>query len=69
MKDLHSDVGCSAWLIGFLIASFAAEWIFLQLLFATLPRDKWPQAAIVIIVIIIIGSWVAVYQRIQRRGG
>ncbi|HEY90163.1 MAG TPA: hypothetical protein G4N98_10645 [Thermoflexia bacterium] len=69
MKNLHSDVGCSAWLIGFLLAAFAAEWIFLQLLFEVLPRDKWPQAAIVIIVIIIISSWGAVYKRIQRREG
>ena len=69
MDDLHSDVGCSAWIIGFLIASFAAEWILLQLIFEFLPRKNWAQAAIVIIIIIIIGSWVAIYKRMQRRIG
>jgi prepilin-type N-terminal cleavage/methylation domain-containing protein len=67
MDDLHKDVGCSLWLGALLVAVFAAEWILLRLLFAVLADRVQLLATIGVIVLTILGGWVAVYQRVQRR--
>lgn len=67
MEDTHSDIGCSAWLIGLLLSVFATEWLLLGTVLSSLPREKWLTAIVVILVLIIVCSWVAVYMRVRRK--
>ena len=69
MKDLHKDVGCSLWLGALLVALFTAEWILLRLLFAVLADQALVLATVGIIVLTILGGWLAVYRRVQRHRG
>ncbi len=69
MKDLHKDVGCSLWLGALLVAIFAAEWVLLRLLFVVLADRVQILATVGVIVLTILGGWVAVYRRVQRCAG
>jgi hypothetical protein len=60
-------VGCGLWLVWLLLAVFAGEWIVLWLAFKVVPREQLPLYVFGAIVATIIGGWVAVYLRIQRR--
>lgn len=67
MEDTHSDIGCSAWLLGLLLSVFATEWLLLEAVLSSLPREKWLMAVVVIIVLIIVCGWVAVYMRVRQK--
>ena len=67
MKGRHADIGCSAWLIGMFLAVFATEWLLLEAVFGSLPREKWLTAIVVVIVLIIVGDWIAVCMRVRRK--
>jgi general secretion pathway protein I len=69
MRDTEQRVGCSLWLIGALIAIFAAEWIVLRRLLAVLDGQARLLATLGIILLTIVGSWLVVYLRIKRRNG
>ena len=54
-------------LVWLLVAVFAAEWLLLGIAIKAMPDDELPRAVIIIVVLTIIGGWVAVYLRVQRR--
>jgi hypothetical protein len=55
------------WLVGLIIALFAAEWLLLWLAIRCVPPEQLPLVVtIVAIVTIVVGS-VLVYFRVQRR--
>jgi len=60
-------VGCGLWQVWLLLAVFAGEWVFLWLAIKVVPREQLPLYVFGVIVATIIGGWVAVYLRIQRR--
>jgi hypothetical protein len=60
-------VGCGLWLVWLLLAVFAGEWLFLWLAIKVVPHEQLPLFVFVVIVVTIIGGWVAVYLRLQRR--
>jgi hypothetical protein len=60
-------VGCGLWLVWLLLAVFAGEWLFLWLAFKVVPREQLPLYVFGVIVVTILGGWVAVYRRLQRR--
>jgi hypothetical protein len=63
----NRPVGCGVWLVGLLIALFAAEWLLLWLVVRILPVEMLPWAVFAVaIVTIVVGSG-AVYFRVQRR--
>ncbi|MGC9399081.1 MAG: type IV pilus modification PilV family protein [Anaerolineae bacterium] len=65
MQDLHKEVGCSLWLGTFLVALFAAEWVILQRLFTILQGEAQILATLVVILLTILGGWIAIYRRLQ----
>ncbi len=60
-------IGCGLWLVFFLIALFAAEWSLLWLVVRILPRERLVPAVFGVIVATIVGGWIAVYLRMERR--
>ena len=67
LDRLNRPVGCGVWLVGLLVALFAAEWLLLWLVVRVLPIEMLPWAVFTVaIVTIIVGSGV-VYFRVQRR--
>ena len=63
----NRPVGCGVWLVGLLIALFAAEWLLLWVVVRILPTEMLPWAVFAVaIVTIVVGSG-AVYFRVQRR--
>jgi len=65
--SLKRPVGCGMWVVWLLLAVFAAEWLLLWLVIRVVPRERLPLAVLTIVITTIIGGWVAVYFRVQRR--
>ena len=67
LDQFNRPVGCGVWLIGLLIALFAAEWLLLWLVIRILPREMLPWAVFTIAIVTILVGSVVVYFRVQRR--
>lgn len=67
MKNLNRPIGCGLWLVGLLLALFAAEWLLLWLVIRSVPADRLPQAVLMVVVLTVVGGWIATYLRVQRR--
>lgn len=66
---MKREIGCGLWTIALLVAVFAGEWVLLGLAMQLIPPDQLPLYVFGIIIVTIIGGWVAVYFRIQKRTG
>ena len=64
---MKRKVGCGLWLVWLLLAVFAGEWVFLWLAIKVVPREQLSLYVFGVIVATILGGWVAVYLRLQRR--
>ncbi len=64
---MRRRIGCGLWMVFFLIALFAAEWVLLWLVVRTVPRDHLIPAVFGVIAVTIVGGWIAVYLRMERR--
>ncbi len=64
---MNNRFGCELWLIFLFVALFAAEWLLLWLIIRTVPRDRLVSAVFGAIAATIIGGWIAVYLRMERR--
>lgn len=67
MKGLNRQFGCGLWLVWLLLAVFAGEWLLLWLVSQTIPPERLPLAVLIVVIVTIVGGWVAVYFRVQRR--
>jgi hypothetical protein len=67
LDQFNRPVGCGIWLIGLLIALFAAEWLLLWLVIRVLPREMLPWAVFTVAIVTIVVGSVVVYFRVQRR--
>ncbi|HEY77391.1 MAG TPA: hypothetical protein G4O00_14635 [Thermoflexia bacterium] len=64
---MRRRIGCGLWLVFFLAALFAAEWVLLWLVVRTVPQDRLVHAVFGVIAATIVGGWIAVYLRMERR--
>ncbi len=64
---MRRRIGCGAWVVFFLIVLFAAEWTLLWVVVRAVPRDHLVPAVFGVIVVTIVGGWIAVYLRMERR--
>lgn len=64
---LNRPVGCGLWVVGLLIALFAAEWLALWIVMQTIPVERLPAAVLSVSAATILVGSLAVYFRVQRR--
>ena len=67
MKEPRRPPGCGLWLVWLLLALFTGEWLLLWLAMERVPKERLLPTVGAIVVITIIGGWVTVYLRVQRR--
>jgi hypothetical protein len=66
-EHFNRPVGCGVWLVGLIVALFAAEWLLLWLVVRVLPRALLPWAVFAVAIVTIVVGSAAVYFRVQRR--
>ncbi len=66
---MKQEIGCGLWMVWLLLAVFAGEWVLLWLAMRLIPVEQLPLYVFSIVILTIIGGWVAVYFRIQKRSG
>lgn len=64
---MKREIGCGLWMVSLLLAIFAGEWVLLGLAMQLVPPEQLLLYVFGIIISTIIGGWVAVYFRIQKR--
>ncbi len=67
MKKLNQPLGCGLWLVWLLLAVFAGEWLLLWFVIRVVSRDQVLPTVLTVVILTIIGGWIAVYLRVQRR--
>jgi len=55
------------WLVGLLVALFAAEWLLLWFAIQRVPPEQLPLAVVIVAVVTFVVGSATVYFRIQRR--
>jgi hypothetical protein len=60
-------MGCGLWLIWLMLILFGGEWLLLSAAINGVPPAQVPYCVFSVIVLTIIGGWVAVYASVQRR--
>lgn len=60
-------MGCGLWLIWLMLIVFGGEWLLLSAAINGAPAAQVPYCVFSVIVLVIIGGWVAVYVSVQRR--
>lgn len=68
MKNLHTEVGCSLWLVGIIAAGLLLEWLLLDLAFRVMPRSYWAPAMLTVSIMTMVAVWLIIYLRQVRRG-
>ena len=67
MKQLNRPLGCGLWLVWLFLGLFAGEWLLLWFVLQMVPAERLALAVLAVVIAAIIGGWVAVYFRVQRR--
>jgi hypothetical protein len=65
--NLHRRLGCGLWLIWFMLVLFGGEWLLLSMVMNRVPPTQVPAYVFGVIILAIIGGWVAVFASVQRR--
>jgi hypothetical protein len=63
----NHETGCGLWLLWLFLALFVAEWLGLRFVIQALPRERLPQAVLLVSCVTMIVGWVAVFVRLQWR--
>jgi uncharacterized membrane protein YqgA involved in biofilm formation len=64
---MKREIGCGLWLVWLLLAVFAGEWVLLGVAIKMVPREQLPFYVLSVVIATIVGGWIAVYFRIQRK--
>jgi len=67
MDKLNRPLGCGLWLLWLFLGLFSAEWVLFWLAAQVFPKEWLIPAVIGSVIITILGGWVAVFIRMQRR--
>lgn len=67
MDKLNRPLGCGIWLVWLFLGLFSAEWLLFWMASQTLPKEWLLPAVIGSVIVTILGGWVAVFARMQRR--
>ncbi len=67
MQHLNRRIGCGMWLVGLIVALFAAEWLVLWFAIRLVPPEQLPSVVIIVAIMTIAVGTLTIYFRVQRR--
>ena len=63
----HRQLGCGLWVVWLMLIVFGGEWLLLSAVINGMPQTQVPVCVFSVMILTIIGGWVAVYVRVQWR--
>jgi hypothetical protein len=67
MQHLNRRIGCGMWLVGLIVALFAAEWLVLWVAVRLVSVEQLPLMVIIVAITTIVVGTLTIYFRVQRR--
>jgi hypothetical protein len=67
MQHLNRRIGCGMWLVGLIVALFAAEWLVLWFAVRLVSVEQLPLMVIIVAITTIVVGTLTIYFRVQRR--
>ncbi|MFQ5418859.1 MAG: hypothetical protein ACE5EY_00710 [Anaerolineae bacterium] len=67
MNKVNRPLGCGFWILWLFLGLFSAEWVLLWLAVQYLPKNWVAPGVLGLVVITILGGWVAVFVRLHWR--
>lgn len=67
VDKVNRPLGCGFWILWLFLGLFSAEWVLLWLAMQYLPKNWVALGVLSSVVVTIMGGWVAIFVRLQRR--